>query len=88
VDAVSFRATVGEEDEVFDRARAVASKANEIGNVDAEPAVVRVLVSNGKSMETEVGHYATQILKDEGRLVTITLPELLEIIPHVRAGNL
>jgi len=86
VDAVSFVAVESETPEVIDRARAVASKATEVRKADPET-VVRALVTNGRTANTEVGRWASRILEDEGGLSAITLPELVELVPRVREGQ-
>lgn len=86
VDAVSFVAVESEAPEVIDRARAVASKATEVRKADPET-VVRALVTNGRTANTEVGRWASRILEDEGGLSAITLPELVDLVPRVREGQ-
>lgn len=86
VDAVSFVAVEEEVPEVVDRARAVAAKATEVRKADPET-VVRALVTNGRTANSEVGRWASRILEDEGQLSTITLPQLVELVPRVRQGQ-
>jgi hypothetical protein len=87
VDAVSFVAREEETSEVIDRARAVAAKATEVRKADPD-SVVHALVSNGRTANSEVGRWASRVLEDEGGLSAITLPQLVELLPRVREGQI
>jgi hypothetical protein len=91
VDAVALtapHATPEQVDEIIDRARAVAAKAIEIATAD-RTVLVRALVGRNGEAKTgkEVAAYALRVLRDEGGVETITLGDLLEIVPRVRDGR-
>ena len=86
VDAVSFAAAPQNLNEVVDRARAVATKAQETRKRD-RGVLVRALVSNGTSADGDAGRYATQILTDDGELELVTIEQFVELVPKVRQGQ-
>ena len=86
VDAVSFAAAPENLNDVVDRARAVATKAQETRKRDRD-VLVRALVSNGTSGDGDAGRYATQILRDDGDLELITIEEFVELVPRVKQGQ-
>lgn len=86
VDAVSLAAAPNQLSDVVDRARAVATKAQETRQ-HHDRVFVRALVSNGKSVESEAGRYATRILQDDGDLELVTIEQLLTLVPRIRQGQ-
>ena len=65
----------------------IATKATETlkGN---EGALVRAIVSNGRSHETEAGRYAMRILQDEAGIETVTVDGFVELTSKMRQGQL
>lgn len=87
VDAVSLVSAGKDVSDVVDRARAVATKAREIQEQKGNT-LVRALVSNGKSGRVEPGRYAIQILEDDGGVETVTIDQLIDLVPKVRQGQI
>jgi len=86
-DAISLNARTQEVHEVVDRARVIATKATETlkGN---ESVLVRAIVSNGRSRETEAGRYAMRILQDEARIEPVTVDGFIDLTSKMLQGQL
>ena len=86
-DAISLNARAQEVHEVVDRARVVATKATETlkGNATA---MIRAIVSNGHSHQSDAGQYALRILKDEAGIETVTVDAFVELTSRMKQGQL